>query len=113
MIATFTATEVILIMVAVGTLATTIGGVIVSIINANRIAKVDKKVESVEGKVNGAATASKTEIQGLRDEIKMLVADRAEKKEEAALLAASKPAEHATVIVANTPENPVPVLPTP
>lgn len=106
MIATFTATEVILIMVAVGTLATTIGGVIVSIINANRIAQVDKKVESVEGKVNGAHTASQAEIQGLRAEVKSLMADKAE-----TALAAARPAVPTSVTVTNTQDNPVPVLP--
>lgn len=103
MIATFTSAEVIQIMVAMGVLFTTIGGVVVSVINANRIAKVDKKVESVEGKVNGAASAQVTKIDGLEKQVLTLIAALAETKQEA------KPGDApVSVIVENTPHNPVP-----
>lgn len=99
MIATFTSAEVIQIMVAMGVLFTTIGGVIVSIINASRIAKVHKQVESVEGKVNGAASAQVAKIDALEKQVIGLVTALAEKRHDVT---------PTPVIVENTSEKPVP-----
>lgn len=104
----YTSAEIIQIIIALGTFATILGGVAVQIImsirNASKIDKVDEKVRGVNEKVDGAATASVTKIQGLQDEITKMVADTAAKEIKAAM-AAQQPS---AVVVTNTGDNPVP-----
>lgn len=85
-IAAYTSDEVILIVTALGGLVTIVGGVITSIIIS---LKNSGKLDDVKDKVNGAHTASQTEIKILQEEVKALVAHIAERKEEASLLAQS------------------------
>lgn len=94
----FTPTEITAITIAVGALLTTI---FTGIVNILTVLRAERKVEHntkitadtlaetkvIAGHVNSAATASKTQIEALQNELKALRSEAAEKREVAALLA--------------------------
>jgi hypothetical protein len=106
---TFTPADLIALFAGVAALVTAVGTSVAQIITARssrqKLTEISAKADDIGKKVDGAASASVSTIEGLRHEITLLHGVAAEKKETAALLAqaavrppdpASAPTEPAT-----------------
>jgi hypothetical protein len=88
---TFTPADLIAIATGIAAIIAALGAAIASVITARAVrpkhAEISDKADAIGDKVDGAAAASVATIKELRQEIAMLHAGAAEKKETAALLA--------------------------